>query len=494
MYKRIIAVFIFLCFLFTTATLQIYRISTTTAYKELAEAQKKRSVVLSYGRGTVYDYKMNKLTNLSLQKSTYDFEGKQYSYSKLLRYSENQPASHIIGYIDSDGSGVSGIEKAFDDELSAYGEDVCLEYLVSAKGDVIKNADVEITGQNSKNSGGIVLTLDSEIQTICDTVLRQNGKSGAVVVLDSKSGAIRALSSYPTVDPYNVAISINSEEKPFLNRAFQGYNIGSLFKLAVSAAALECGISPYTEYDCTGSVDVDGQIFSCFNKTAHGSVNMESALCHSCNLYFIHLAGQIDEEKLIYYCKKFGISQPKYFANGIFSNGGNLPTVTQISQSYDNALFSFGQGKLLVTPIEAAEIINTIVNGGKRNPSYLVVGMADGNGNIYNETSKREPYNVLKKSTADLLKNFMVSVATNGTGKSGMPQNVWGGAKTATAETGTVKNGEEILRTWYGGFIGKENNAEYTIVVLIENGESGGNTAGPIFLKIAEQISALKGF
>lgn len=480
--------------MFTTATLQIYRISTTTAYKELAEEQKKRSIVLSYGRGTVYDYNMNRLTNQSSEQATYNFEGKEYRYSKLLRYSENQPASHIIGYIDRDGRGVSGIEKAFDDELSAYGEDVCLEYLVSAKGDVIKSADVAITGQNNENKGGIVLTLDSEIQTVCDNVLRQNGKSGAVVVLDCKSGAIRALSSYPTVDPYNVAISIESEEQPFLNRAFQGYNIGSLFKLAVSAAALECGISPYTEFDCTGSIDVDGQSFSCFNKTAHGSVNMESALCHSCNLYFIHLASQIDAEKLLYYCKKFGISQPKYFANGIFAGGGNLPTVNEITKSYDNALFSFGQGKLLVTPIEAAEMINTIVNGGKRNPSYLVVGMTDGEGNIYNEAIKREPYNVLEKSTADLLENFMVSVAVKGTGKSGMPQNVWGGAKTATAETGTVKNNKEILRTWYSGFIGKENSAEYTIVVLIEKGESGGDTAGPIFLKIAEQISALKGF
>lgn len=488
MSKRIISVFLFLCFLLTAATLKIYRISTTEAYKELASAQKIRRVVLSHERGIIYDCNMQPLTDSSTEKAEYDFNGKSYEYTKSVRYSEHQPAAHIIGYTDDSGNGVEGIEKAFNDLLSRCGSNVCLEYSVSARGDIIEHVLPKITGQDNKNRGGVALSIDSQIQKVCDDALRSSGKSGAAVVLECESGAIRALSSYPSVDPNNVQASLNDTNDPFVNRAFSGYNLGSLFKLTVAAAALESGISPYEEYQCEGSVTIGGRAFSCFNKKAHGSVNMESALCHSCNCYFISLASRVESKTLLCYCEKFGISQPKYFADGIYSNGGNLPTDEEILNSYDLALFSFGQGKLLVTPIEAAEMINTIASGGKRYPSYLVRGKVDIDGHIYDQCNPRDPCRVMSEENASLLQKFMVSVAQSGTGRTGMPNNVWGGSKTATAETGIEVGGNSILQTWYGGFIGSQNKPKYTVVVLIEDGRSGSDTAAPVFKNIAENI------
>jgi len=210
------------------------------------------------------------------------------------RYGEVQLAPHVVGYLGDGGrNGVAGIERAYDETLAQYGAKLYAKYQLDAAGRAMQGGGVEIGRENENSAGGVVLTLSTDIQNVAQNVITAGCEKGAAVVLDIDTGDILAMASVPAFDQNDIAASLQSTDAPFINRAVSGYNIGSVFKVIVAAAALENGFSPGRSYNCEGDIDIDGQVFRCNNHAVHGVIDMQKALQVSCNTYFISLAQQI---------------------------------------------------------------------------------------------------------------------------------------------------------------------------------------------------------
>lgn len=171
-----------------------------------------------------------------------------YNFKTPRRYSENQLAAHIIGYIN-DGAGASGIEKAYDGLLASEGPKSTVTYYTDGRGRLLYGEKTAFSTDGAERKSGVMLTLSTEIQKAAEAALKDSLEKGAAVVMDAQTGEILAAASVPCFDPGNVAVSLGAKDSPFVNRAFSAYTVGSTWKLVVAAAALENGETPARKYD-----------------------------------------------------------------------------------------------------------------------------------------------------------------------------------------------------------------------------------------------------
>lgn len=396
------------------------------------------------------------------------------------RYGKTAP--HIIGYCDENGDGICGIEQSFNSYLK--GETVSVSFDTNSKGEIIGDTS-EIEDYSENSCEGVMLTLDKSMQNICEEVARENMQKGAIVVLENKSGKIRAMVSYPDYDQNDVASSLDSPDSPFYNRAIAPYNCGSVFKLCVAAASLYYDVS--LTYDCKGEAQVGDTKFGCLS--AHKKVNLKKALALSCNCYFIKLGQLIGAKNLLSFAKSMGFGNEITLSSNIVSTGAKLPDKTDLLQKgAELANFSFGQGVIMTSPLQVGSMIQCIANNGKLIKPSLVEGTTNSEGKIIQPSKRNLPTYILNKEDAKTLKEYMIYTVKEGTGKPAKPQFSGAGGKTATAQTGIFdKDGNSVYQTWFGGFYPAKNPV-YTIVVMCEDGESGSKTAAPIFKKIADKI------
>lgn len=410
-------------------------------------------------------------------------------FESLVRNDSNQLAPHIIGYT-SDNIGVYGIEKAYNDFLRNNYTLNTATFQVDALGEVLNGLEQE-TDYSPNCEAGVITTLDKNIQQICENVIDEkiNG-CGAIVVMDVKTGEIKASVSYPDFDIINLSDYFNDSSSPFINRAFSSYSVGSIFKLVTSAAALEQGISSEFSYTCTGSINVNGQVFNCHKWGGHGEINMNEAIVQSCNTYFIALSSYLDKEKFIETAKKLGFGEETVFCNDVVSDCGNLQTEKDIMVAAELANMSFGQGKLTATPVQICRMTAAIANNGVINTPSLIKGIKYSDGSIiYNKINSGE--RVLSYKTAVKLKAYMRNVVIAENSMS-TPDKTAAAGKTSTAQTGRFdENGNEINNCWFTGFF-PSYSPEYAVTVLVEGGTSGNRDAGPIFKSVADEITEYK--
>lgn len=231
----------------------------------------------------------------------------------------------MIGYLDGDGNGVDGIEKAYNGYLADGGQ-LSAVYQVDALNQAIAGMERTIDDTSELQNKGVVLTLDKEIQEIAQEAAEKYLTKGSVLVTEIPSCEIRASVSLPTYSPYDVANTLDEKGAPLLNRAFSSYPVGSVFKLVVAAAALEKGVSTSLVYDCPGSISVDGMEFKCFNGVGHGKVDLEKAIAYSCNGYFIKLTEQMKPEELLSMAEKLGFGSSVELAPGMSSSAETCPS------------------------------------------------------------------------------------------------------------------------------------------------------------------------
>lgn len=405
-------------------------------------------------------------------------------YAVNKRYGELCGAEHIIGYLDSEKNGAAGLEKAFDAELS--GEKITAEFTRSAQGKILCGR----TPQSVQKTvcGNVKTTLDKKIQQITYNAAVKNIKSGAVVVLDNKSGKIRAICSIPDIDPSDLESSINRSDSPFVNRALSAYNCGSVFKLCIAAAGLENGITP--TYNCRGYCNAGNVRFGCLKN--HGNVDLTKAIAYSCNSYFVNLGQNLGADICYRYAKLFGFGAQNTLCSGISDAKGTLNSIEDLRE---NAAamgnFSFGQGEITASPLQIASMIQCIANGGRRIIPTLIESVTDKNGNL-TKYEPSSPVRVMSEKNADALCDCMRATVKFGTGKNTAINGCDIGAKTATAQTGRYdENGKEYLQAWFAGFVRKDD-MDYTIVVMADNGVSGGVSALPTFHEIAQNIVNIK--
>lgn len=527
--KRVIYVFSFIFLCFSLLILRIFGISNNQSSSYAAKTSNTYKLVIVKSRGMIYDRNLKPLVcenksykvavlpsiesrtylNSVLSKEEFDkisinftlgkpfcFESTKFipdskdvtTYITKKRYYDNPFAVHILGYCDSTlTKGVSGVEKAYDSLLSENSASLSVSFPIDAMGRALSGAEPTVYDKGYNSRGGIALTLDRQIQEITETASALLKGNGSILVTDVQTGQILSMVSLPEYNVNDIGASIASDNSALLNRNLCAYNIGSTYKIIVSAAALSHNVSPLTSHNCIGNFELDGTLFGCHKEEGHGRLNLKTAFANSCNPYFIKLGLSIGKEQLISTSSLFGLGKAITLCDGIVTASGNLPTADSIKTRGDLANISFGQGSLMATPIHIAKIISIIANGGYLVEPSLVLGKVDKNGSLIKAQKQTQKIRVLDAEIVNKIKDYMVYTVQSGTGRSATPENLGAGGKTASAETGWQINGENIVQAWFSGFYPAEK-PQYAIVVLCEGGNSGAVSCAPVFKKICDGI------
>lgn len=403
-----------------------------------------------------------------------------------IRTDENMLAPHIIGY-RNDGVGVCGLEKSYNDFLTETSTCDSITFNIDAVGNILNGSSYQVV-KGKEIKSGVVTTIDSKIQEIC-VYSSSSIEKGAIMVMDVKTGEIKACVSLPEYDPTRVADYLNNENSPLINRCFCDYNVGSIFKLLIAGVALESGISPDYTYICKGSQSVYDVNFNCHYWQGHGEIDMRTAIKESCNTYFINLVQYLDNDKLIETANKIGFGKETELAPYIVSNSGSLQSKNDLLIPAEKANMSFGQGKLTATPLQICLLTSTIVNNGMTPEPVLVKGFINSEGEFCS-CCEYKSHKSFSTQTSDYLKSFMVDTVRNETSLA-KPLLISAGGKTSTAQTGIYnENGNEISISWFSGFF-PIDDPKYVVTILVENGQSGNKDCGPVFSEIADKISKL---
>lgn len=408
-------------------------------------------------------------------------------YPAVKRYGANCMAVHTVGYLGSDGHGAAGIERAYDRYLSLAAGEMTARFTVDATGAGLAGIQPEITDTTGKSAAGVVLTLDADIQQLAEQAAKLYMDKGAVVVMDAATGQIRASVSVPDFAQNDIAAALEQEDSPLLNRTVNAYDIGSVFKIVTAAAALEQGIDPQLSYCCEGYTQIGRNTFRCAKRSGHGQINMEEAFALSCNTYFIDLARQLGGEAILEYAHRFGLGQSVTLADDYRTAAGCVPSEEKLRLPAALANFAFGQGELLATPVHIAALTASIASGGKYVRPVLIDRIVDSNLDTLTLYAPQEGARIISEQTAQTVAGFMCAAAQYGTAASGAGDNVTCAAKTGTAETGIFLEGRRVTQAWYTGFFPAEQ-PEYVVTVLVEDGEAGGTSAGPVFKYIADNM------
>ena len=527
--KRAVALFFVFCLILATEVLHLGTVAVGE-YHSSAQIKSSKCYELSCERAPIYDCRGERLTNektsyyaaikptaqalLSIENMFSDkelleihqrlknfkpvikkvdypnFKSEDVSiFSKNERYSDNQILSHTIGYINSDGEGVTGIEKGFNELFKNNIQRTKILFPCDANGKVLSGAKITQEVENAFGKSGVYITIDKRIQEIAEQCMDEGHIDvGAMVVIEPSTGKIKAMVSRPNFNPDDIAKSLNEINSPLLNRALCAFSVGSVFKPAIAACALEQNISPYIMYNCTGKEKVKDVSFSCYNGNSHGKINMCGAIEQSCNCYFINLIEKMDMEETLSTLKAFGFGKETVLCDSLISKSGVLPTLEELDTPAAKANFSFGQGNFLATPLQISAYMSAIANGGILNEPYLIEKTVDKN-IVSFEHEKIKGKRVLNKKTADLIKSFLQSAVENGNGRGARLFNTTSAGKTATAQTGNFKDGKELYNTWFSGFFPVEN-PRYVVTVIKENGSLGASDCAPVFKMLADKINS----
>jgi len=410
-------------------------------------------------------------------------EGEGIRCYKLYSVPDTDFLCHITGYSNSDGVGVSGIRKVYDEFLQNEKKDVFARYTANAKGAELGDFKTEIYDDGYCEENGIYLTIDSEMQKTVEKICETELEMGAVVVQNIRSGEILASVSKPTYNISDVVPFLTSDKGEFLNRAFLGYTPGSVFKTVVAAAFLEKDISLVDrEYECTGYTEVQGNKISCHKKDGHGKIKMREAFSQSCNPYFISLVLEYGVEEVIDMAKKMGVSKSSYIDKVPVSKGV-LPE-GEISLT-DAANTAVGQGKILLSPIEMNTVMMCAATGYFKEPVLVQKLVSEGE-EQYSETEKKE--RILSPNTVAALRSMLESCVNNGTGYRVKNENVPCGGKTATAQSGQIKDGKEVIHSWFSGYF-PADEPKYAVTVLCDGNGERNLHPSLIFKEVAESLA-----
>lgn len=399
-----------------------------------------------------------------------------YVFCGSSRYEGNQIAAHLIGYLDSDNSGVSGLEKMYQYRLAA--SPAVVSMMGNGIGEPIKGLGItEKETENSVNPSALVTTVDVNLQKKVEEILSENGISGAVVVLQAKTGQVVAMASTPAFDPNHLDSYLTSENGELINKAVQGlYPPGSVFKIVVAAAALESGsISMGDTFECSGSVMINGVKLICEEKPeGHGILNLEEAFAKSCNCYFAQLGKKTGSENIVEMAQRMGLG--KAAIEGFPDEEiGSFPSEEERRYSGLSNL-SIGQGSLLVTPVQIAKMTNVIANKGIDHPLSVIMS---------EENENNPGQRVMTAATAAEVGQMMERVMVDGTA-SASQTHVTAAGKTGSAEAGGGE-GAETVHGWFTGYFPAED-PEYTVTVIAENGKTGSSSALPVFEEIVNYL------
>jgi len=489
----------------------------------------------------------------------HDLVGAKPVLSVSRNYPFNESYTHVLGYVSEASEkdilnneiiknmhvpglkvGKTGLEKTYEDEL--IGTNGIQRYEVNAYGKRINQLD-HIDGLKGKT---IQLTIDTEIQKLCNELLKD--MAGSISVMDIYTGEIVALQSSPSFDPNLFLFGINQDDwqlirnnplKPLVNKTLSGlYSPGSTFKPMVALSALENRIIDENfKVNCTGKIEMYGQTYHCWKKKGHGVVNLKSAMKQSCDTYFYEIARKLGVDRLKETSIKFGLGDK--VLNETFNNEkkGLIPDTkwkkNNLGKGWvigETLITGIGQGYTQTTPLQLCLMTAQLGNGGFKIYPKIIV---EENGKTYEdikllmdknsenldvknsglkETSEllglisKEKYECLFKNSKNIrLVREAMFASTNevrGTSYSSRiedPKYQFAG-KTGTSQVRRITKADRELdlktqdipyderdHALYIAF-GPYKKPRYALSIVIEHGGSGSSVAAPIAKKLFKLI------
>lgn len=351
----------------------------------------------------------------------------------------------------------------------------------------------ELFAGKPRQGGGVVLTIDPTLQETAANLLGDT--PGAVVVMDAKTGAIRALYSSPTFDPNPLASSdptVANEAaealeadpgRPLDNRAIAGNRFapGSVFKIITAVAMLENGLTPETNVEAPVTTTLPGTETQLSNvggsECGDGHPTLTEAFARSCNTAFVIASEALAENALEETAQRFGFGEtfniplpvtPSYF-----------PEDTDAAQL---AMSSIGQFEVQTTPMQMAMVTQAIANGGVMMQPYLIESIVDADNQVRSTTSPRELLTPVDPEVAADVTTMMVAAVAEsyGSAQASALEGISVAAKTGTAEVGDGSR----TNAWTVAFA-PADDPQLVAVVLVENTDayptpSGGTDAAPL--------------
>ncbi len=435
-------------------------------------------------------------------------------------YPNGKAAGHIIGYTGKKGrnldgiidnhetlwpetEGRDGLEQTFNELLTGkHGE-----YKITFDKDGRKTSEKLVKPAVPGNN--IITTLDLRLQQLAEKTLAARAKRGAIVIVDPTDGDILAMASWPAYDPNSFVPSISAEkfkqlqddpDIPLLARAFRSsYPPGSTFKVAVGIAALETGAVRADDlYQCVPAIQIGNLMFHNWKKGDQGAQNFVQALTESCDTWFYQVGIKTGAQPIIDWALRLGFGAKC----GIPLRGesdGRVPNDDYMKATHgrkilngDIANLSIGQGDTQVTPLQMAQAMAIIGNGGKVYQTRLVGQVQSVDQQIVTAYQLREKRTLgASEATMDEVREGMIDVVNgaNGTGHEAELDGVEVAGKTGTAQWGP-KN-KERTAAWFAGFL-PADQPRYAFSAVYE-GEvgskvHGGTTAAPMIADIFKEI------
>lgn len=516
---------------------EVFKIDNKYSDEEAYKIMVLRYQILGYTpvNPVVLATDVKKETVAEIDERHMELPGVTTEVEPMRKYNDAELAAHVVGYvrgIDSDTLAKKKDEGyAQDDAIGKSGIELSMEgYLRGTNGQ--KRVEVDTSGKLTQELGGnpalpgndVVLTLDMKLQKVAMESLKSNietirsekddktnfgdANAGSVVAMDVNTGEVLVMANYPSYDPSVFLESPENKEAqkqisdwvrednrdaPTLNRAIQGlYPPGSTFKPLTAIAALEEGvITPETKIYDSGVYEVDKHKFYCmeFRKYgwSHQWENLTSALAVSCNVFFHDIGVRTGIEKMDKWAKMFGLGE----LTGI-DIGGEMKG-TRNNKEYkqdikkagswfpaDTAQAAIGQLYNNFTPLQLADYVSAIANGGKKFKPFLVKRVIKYDGSTVNETKPEYVQIPLKQETLQAVKSGMLAVsnATDGTAFEAFkdfPSGIQVASKTGTPETGL----EVLGKSSNGVFVcyAPADNPKIAIAVVLEHGVWGANAA-----------------
>lgn len=404
------------------------------------------------------------------------------------RYAAECIAPHLIGYLDGASQyGVAGIEKAYNTVLSQYSGQITATFPINGRGEYLADDVLDVKDTTNRSAGGVMLTIDSEIQQCVERVSASMIAKGAVIVMDPHSGDVLAMASFPAFHPETIMESVERDDGALVNRALALFDCGSVFKIVTTLAALESGIPVTQKYVCNGAMTVENTQFHCHYRLGHQMLDMEEAFAQSCNLYFIQLAQRIGPHTLLNMAARLGLTETLQIGDALMTEQPVLPTSYDLAAPAALANLSFGQGKLLLSPLHVARMTAVAASGGTLPAVSAVLGTVDEAGR-WTESTDREGETVISAVSTLALRRMMERVVSSGTGRRAQPQIGIAAGKTGTAETGQINDEEEaVTHSWFTGYYPAEH-PQYVITVLVEDMQPDAYNAAQVFCEILNNL------
>jgi penicillin-binding protein 2 len=411
--------------------------------------------------------------------------------------SEQQIEAGNGKYRPGDVAGKSGLEREYNDLL--VGTDGMRRVVVNSLGKEMK--EMRLTQQEAIPGKQIQLTIDYDLQEVAEQAME--GKKGAVVALDPRTGEVLAFVSRPAPDPNDFAVRISKEEwqalnedpdHPLMNRVTQAQLApGSVFKIVMATAMLESKVPPesFTAF-CPGYANFYGRMFKChiFGKGGHGVVNLHSAIVHSCDVFFYNVGMRMGIDRIAKYAKMLGLGS----RTGIdlpSEEPGLVPSEEWVQRVFHHKWYpgstisvAIGQGAVTVTPLQLAYMIGGVASGGVFKQPHL----------LKDAPHVGEVRVDLAEDTVEQVTQGMYGVVNEGgTGGAVKLQGIEFCGKSGSAQvmsnTERSRLGKSLSQNkdnaWFVGYAPRRN-PEIVVSALVEGGEHGALASGPIVRDIVK--------